>query len=105
MCKDDRCVLCNSGEIEDMEYFLVRCEKFRWERQDLLEMIRLMEGTHEWMEEYGRVELERKMALLLGRSTESLEREVRNRVDECIMEKAQSTLTSLEVFFLASCIN
>ena len=58
-----------------MEHFLVQCEEFRWERQDLLEKIRLMEGTHEWMEEYGRVELEGKMALLLRRSTESLERE------------------------------
>ena len=27
-------------------------------------------GTHEWMEEYGRVELEGKMALVLRRSTE-----------------------------------
>ena len=49
-----------------------------------------MEGTYEWIEEYGRVELEGKMALLLGRSTESSEREVRNRVDECIMEKART---------------
>ena len=28
-----------------MEHFLVRCEEFRWERQDLLEKIRQMEGT------------------------------------------------------------
>ena len=41
MCKDDRCVLCNSGEIEDAEHFLVRCEEFVWEGQDLLEKIRL----------------------------------------------------------------
>ena len=41
----------------------------------MLEKIRLMEGTQEWIDEYGRVKLEGKMALLLGRSTESLERE------------------------------
>ena len=31
MCDDERCVLCNSGEVEDVEHFLVRCEEFRWE--------------------------------------------------------------------------
>ena len=39
MCDDERCVLCNSGEVEDVEHFLMRCEEFRWERQDLLEKI------------------------------------------------------------------
>ena len=24
MCKDDRCVLCNNGEIKDLEDFLIR---------------------------------------------------------------------------------
>ena len=37
MCDDERCVLCNSCEVEDVEQFLVRCEEFRWERQALLE--------------------------------------------------------------------
>ena len=36
MCDDERCVLCNSSEV-DVEHFLVRCEEFRWERQALLE--------------------------------------------------------------------
>jgi len=35
MCDDERCVLCNSGEVEDVEHLLVRCEGFRWERQVL----------------------------------------------------------------------
>ena len=30
MCDDLRCVLCNSGKVEDVEHFLVRCEEFRW---------------------------------------------------------------------------
>ena len=29
MCDDERCVLCNSGEVEDVEHFLARCEEFR----------------------------------------------------------------------------
>ena len=67
MCDDERCVLCNSCKVEDMEHFLVRREEFSWERQDLLEKIRQMEVTQEWIDEYGRVGGEGKMALLLGR--------------------------------------
>ena len=52
--------------------------------QDLLEK---MEGTQELIDEYGRVGDEGKMALLLGRSVKSLEREVGDRVDECVMEE------------------
>ena len=84
MCEDERCVLCNSGEVEDVEHFLVRCEEFRWKKQD---MIRQMEGTQEWIDEYGRVGDERKMVLLLGRSIKSLERELGDRMDECVMEE------------------
>ena len=54
---------------------------------NLLEKIRLMEGTQELIDEYGRVEDEGKMALLLGRSVKSLEREGGDRVDECVMEE------------------
>ena len=64
MCDDERCVLCNSGEVEDVEHFLVRCEELRWERQDLLEKIKQMEGTQEMIDEYGRVGDEGKMALV-----------------------------------------
>ena len=89
MCDDERCVLCNSCEVEHVEHFLVRCEEFRWERQDLLDKIRQMEGTQEWIDEYGRVGDEGKMALLLGRNVKSLERKVSNRVDECVMEEVR----------------
>ena len=68
MCTEDRCVLCDSGEVEEVKHFLVRCEEFRWERQRLVERIGRMEGTQEWLEEYWRAEEEGKMALLLGRS-------------------------------------
>ena len=42
----------------------------------MLEKIRQIEGTQEWIDEYGRVGGEGKMALLLGRSVKSLDREV-----------------------------
>ena len=48
-----------------------------------------MEGTQEWIDEYGRVGDEGKMALLLGRNVKSLERKVSNRVDECVMEEVR----------------
>ena len=67
-------MLCNSGEVEDVEHFLVRCEEFRWDRQVLLEKIRQIEGTQGWIDEYGRVGGEGKMALVLGRSVKSSER-------------------------------
>jgi len=53
-------VLCDSGEVEDVKHFLVRCEKFSWERQKLLERIGQMEGSQEWLEEYWRAEEEGK---------------------------------------------
>ena len=37
-----------------------------WERQALLEKIRQMEGTQEWIDEYGRVRDEGKMAAAVG---------------------------------------
>ena len=60
--------------------------EFRRERQDLLEMIRQMKGTQEWIDEYGRVGGEGKMALLLGRNVKNLEREV---VDERVVEEVR----------------
>ena len=68
-----------------VEHFLVRCEEFRWERQDLLEKIRQMkeQSRLEWcMGDEG------KTALLLGRSVRSLEKEVGD-VDECIIEEVR----------------
>ena len=46
-----------------------------------------IEGTQELIVEYGRVGDEGKMALLLGLSVKSLEREVGERVDECVMDE------------------
>lgn len=45
MCADDRCMLCNSGETGCE----TRCEEFKWEKQQLLQKIGRMEGTHGWM--------------------------------------------------------
>jgi len=74
MCTEDGCVLCDSGEVEDVKHFLVRCEEFNWGRQRLLERIGWMEGSQEWLE----------MALLLGRSIEG---GAGAGVDEYVMEE------------------
>jgi len=29
-CEKDKCVLCDSGEVEDVVHFLVLCEEFQW---------------------------------------------------------------------------
>ena len=52
--------------------------------KDLLEKIRQMEGTQELIDEYGRVGHKGKMALLL-------EREVGDRVDECVIAEEEGT--------------
>lgn len=46
-----------------------------------------MEGTQGWIREYGRLEDEGRMELLLERSVDSVEEEVGGRVDERVMEE------------------
>jgi len=29
-CEKDKCVLCDSGEVEDVVHILVLCEEFQW---------------------------------------------------------------------------
>jgi len=54
MCTDDRCVLCDSGEVEDVKHFLVRCEEFSWERWRLLERIGITRVVRGVLEGRGR---------------------------------------------------
>ena len=34
--QEDKCELCDSGELEDVGHFPVLCEEFQWKRQELL---------------------------------------------------------------------
>ena len=33
LCEEDRCVLCDREEAEDVLHILVLCDEFQWERQ------------------------------------------------------------------------
>ncbi len=69
MYVDDRCVLCNSEEAEDVRHFLIRYKEFASERQRLLDKIDQVEGTEEWLEEYYRAEDEGKTAFVVGKKS------------------------------------
>ena len=66
MCTDDRCVLRDSGEVEDVKHFLVRCEEFSWERWRLLERIGITRVVRGVLEGRGR----RKDGFVAGNSKE-----------------------------------
>ena len=46
--RDAYCVAC-SGEVEDVEHFLVRCNEFQGEREELLERVGEVEGADVWV--------------------------------------------------------
>ncbi len=87
MIEDDRCILCDRDETEDVEHFMVKCDEFRWERQKLLRKIEQLEGTDEWVGEYRKAEDEGKLALLLGRRVEGMSLEAISQVNDWIMEE------------------
>ena len=41
MCKDSRCVMCDSKEVDDLGHFLVDCEEFQGGRRLRLETLRV----------------------------------------------------------------
>ena len=75
---DERCVMCVSGGGEDVEHLLVMCGKFEKHRCVLADEMSRIVGPAEWLEEYGRVCKEGKVALLLGKGVE--------RVNDTMME-------------------
>ena len=83
-CSDDRCVMCDSGEVEDVDHFLIGCTEFGKGWKALLEELRGVEGAGEWLIEFERVGTEGKVALLLGKGTERMSNEVME-VSRCVM--------------------
>ena len=47
MCSDDRCLMCDSGEVEDVDYFLIDCTEFGKGRKTSLEELRGVNGAGE----------------------------------------------------------
>ena len=85
LCEEDKCVLCDSEEVEDVLHFLVLCEEFQWERQELLSRIGDIAGSDAWMEEFAGAENDGKMALMLGRRVVGLDRMVAEKIDDLIL--------------------
>ena len=85
MAEEERCVLCGSGEIEDVEHFLARCDEFQWERERLLERIGETEGAGDWVETFQRAGAEERTALMLGKRIEGWDSMLVGRVDSLVM--------------------
>ena len=87
MTEDERCILCGSGEVEDVEHFLVRCNEFQGEREELLERVGEVEGADVWVEAFCRAGDEQRTAMMLGKQVEGLDAVVVERVDNLVLEE------------------
>ena len=85
MTTDERCVMGESGVGEDVEHLLVKCVEVKRNRWILMDEVSRIIGAGEWLEEYGRVCKEGKVALLLGRGVEGVSDTVMEEVGECII--------------------
>ena len=70
---NDICLLCDSGEIEDVGHFLDSCVEFEGGRQIRLDELGRVEGAERWLEEFGRGDSEKRVALLLGKGVEDMD--------------------------------
>ena len=85
MVSDKMCVICDNGVREDVADFLVDCGGFERDRLVLLDDVCRIMGTRESLDEFLRVEEEKKVALLLGKGVEGICNRVIVDVGECIL--------------------
>ena len=83
MMQEDRCVLCNGGNVK---HFVSECEEFDQDRCRLLERIKRIVGTEKWVKEYEEGDDDSRVCLLLGRRVD-VDREVMDVIDRCIMKE------------------
>ena len=62
MILDERCVMCESGGGEDVEHLLMTCGEFERDRWVLMDEVSRIVWACEWLEKYGRVCKEGKVA-------------------------------------------
>ena len=86
MMQEDRCVLCNGGNVENVRHFVLECEEFDQDRCRLLERIKRIVGAEEWVKEYEEGDDDSRVCLLLGRRVD-VDREVMDVIDRCIMKE------------------
>ena len=72
MIIDEMCVMCESGAVEVMEHLLVMCGEFERDQWILADEVSRIVGAVDWLEEYGRVRKEGKVALLVGKGMEEI---------------------------------
>ena len=85
LCEEDRCVLCDREEVEDVLHFLVLCDEFEWERQKELKRIGDIEGSDMWLEEFTEEDHIGKMAMLLGRRVVGMDKMAAVKIENVIM--------------------
>ena len=85
MMQEDRCVLCNGGNVESVEHFVLECEEFEQDRCRLLERIERIVAAEEWVKEYEGDD-DSRVCLLLGRRV-NVDREVMDVIDRCIIKE------------------
>ena len=80
-----RGVICESGAEGNVEHLLVMCGEYERDRWVLVDEVSRIVGAGEWLEEYGGVYKEGKVALLLGKGVEGVNKTVMEEVGRCIM--------------------
>ena len=62
-------------------------EEFTEERRKSIRRIGSLEGAEEWSEEFEVGDDEEKVALLLGKRVEGVERDIMNIIDGCLLKE------------------
>ena len=82
--------VCDNGIEEDVAHFLMVCREFGKDRHALVDEVRRIMGAGEWLDEFGNVGKEEKMALVLGKGVEGVSKDCwRKRwVNICIVNES-----------------
>ena len=84
MISDERCAICDRVG-EDVSHFLEACGEFERYWLVLLDEVCRIVGAREWLDELWRVDMESKVALLLGKGVDCIYNRVVEDVGECIL--------------------